>query len=152
MDNIEELVKKEQWLAKDRFKFSEGQGVELGANIFDQFKFRVCKFTLFESLLCKLDNENLCKAFDYFESNRLRAALTDHFNKTKTPVYAVEQVVYLYLESLLLERVKRDPVHDIPSVRSEVAMYARMYPNMDSNVLISEFSKSDVPIGTSAAI
>ncbi|MFC5079596.1 hypothetical protein VTH8203_03989 [Vibrio thalassae] len=148
MEDIEKLLKKEQWLAKDRFNFTDGQGVKVGANIFDQYKFQVCKFTLFESLLCELDNDNLCIAFDHFESNRLRTALTDHFNKTQTPLYAVEQVVYLYLETLLLERVKRDPIHDIPSVRTEIAMYARMYPNMDSNVLISEFSKSDVQIGT----
>lgn len=152
MDDIEKLVKKEQWLAKDRFKFVEGQGAQLGANIFDQYKFGTCKFTLFESLLCKLDNDNLCKAFDHFEGNRLRTALRDHFNNTKSPVYASEQVVYLYLETLLLERVKRDPVHDIPSVRSEVAMYARMYPNINSNVLINEFSKSNVQIGTSPTI
>lgn len=148
MENIEELVKKKQWLAKERFKFTEGQGVEVGEKFFDQYKFQVCKFTHFESVLCELDNDSLCIAFDHFESNRLRAALTDHFNKTQTPRYAVEQVVYLYLETLLLERVKRDPIHDIPSVRSEIDMYARMYPNMDSTVLISEFSKSDVQIGT----
>ncbi|MDN2484009.1 hypothetical protein [Vibrio agarivorans] len=148
MQDIEEMIKKEQWLAKDRFKFTDGQGVKVGSNIFDQYKFQVCKFTLFESMLCRLDNHSLCKAFDHFEANRLRVAFNNHFNKTQTPLYAVEQVVYLYLETLLLERVKRDSSHDIPSVRSEVAMYARMYPNMDSNVLTSEFAKSEVKIST----
>lgn len=147
MQDIENLIKKEQWLAKDRFKFCEGHGVKVGKNIFDFYKFKVCKFTLFECLLCKLDNDSLCVAFDHFEANRLRVAFNDHFNKTETPLYAVEQVVYLYLETLLLERVKRAPSHDIPSVRSEIAMYARMFPNLDSNVLVSEFSKSDVRIG-----
>ncbi|MBF4374404.1 hypothetical protein [Vibrio anguillarum] len=146
MEDIEQLIKKEQWLAKDRFDFSQKQGVQVGVNIFDKFKFQACKFTLFESLLSKLDNDSLCQAFDYFERERLRVCFQDHFNKTKTPINVVEKIVYLYVKALLIERVKRDVASDIPSVRSEIDMYARTFPNLDSNVLISEFRKSEVQI------
>ncbi|MDD9176029.1 hypothetical protein PVK62_07895 [Aliivibrio sp. S3MY1] len=148
MEDIKALIKKEQWLAKDRFDFSEKEGVEEGINIFDNYKFTVCKFTLFENLLTNLDNDSLCLAYDYFEAERLRRCFNDHFNKTKTPINAVEKIVYIYIETLLGERVRRTFTSDIPSIRSEIATYAKMFEHMDSSTLISEFRKSGVQIGS----
>lgn len=144
MEDIEEHVKREQWLAKDRFDFSLGKGCKVGINIFEQYKFRVAQFTQFEQLLTQLDNTTLCKAFDWFESERLRVLLKEHFHKTKEPRYVTEIIVYRYIDCLLLERENTTSSNDIPSVRSEIASYARSFPKIASEQLIAEFEKSGI--------
>ncbi|MCY9870437.1 hypothetical protein [Vibrio barjaei] len=144
MQDIEQLIKKEQWLAGDRFKFNTEQGVEVGLDIFQLYQFNVSRFSLFESLLSKLDNKSLCQAFDYFEANRLRTIFNDHFHKTDTPQNPAHKVAHLYLQTLLRERANKDQSNDIPSVRSEIAMYGRMFPTLDSDLLINALTQANV--------
>lgn len=147
MEDIEQLVKQKQWLAQDRFDFSPNKGCKVGENIFDRYKFQVCKFTLFEYLLTHLDNSDLCKAFDWFESNRLRSMFKQHFHKSEPePEYATTNIVYQYLDCLLCEREGGHIGRDIPSIRSELAWYGRSFPEISSEHLITEFEKSGITL------
>ncbi|AXT74210.1 hypothetical protein [Vibrio sp. dhg] len=143
MEDIEQILDKQQWLAKDKFDFNRSKnGCEVGVNIFNRYKFDV--FTVFEGLIVQLDNSTLCTIYDYFERARLRNVLRKHFLKIEEPRNVTELLVHRYIDLLLSER--SHSCSDISDIRSEVKWLARSLPELNSEHLISELETCGVSI------
>ncbi|WP_318493287.1 hypothetical protein [Photobacterium leiognathi] len=133
-NEIEQYVEANHFLAKDRYIFTD-QGVDVGTNIFHRFKFSVCKYTLFENFITKLDNESLLNMYDSLEKKRHIHRLKQHY-KIQSSLHLKHEIISLYLKVLLDERSRKHSSIDVPATRFDIANFARMAPEITSEELI----------------
>lgn len=126
----------DQTTSRQLYHFTS-RGVGVGVNIFDRYRFKVCRFTDFESRLVLMDNDSLCEALDYFLAVR----------HAETDAYADQEIIITYLECLLSLRVhEHTDTHCIPEWRSDIAHFYRCFPYLDSSLLANCFSNSGVAL------